>query len=49
MLKKLRVLKSKGRALAKIAGDYGMTAAELHALVSAARQAVRARKPRKRT
>lgn len=49
MLKKLRVLKSKGRALAKIAGDYGMSAAELHALVSAARQAVRARKPRKRT
>lgn len=49
MLKKLWVLKSKGRALAKIAGDYGMSAAELHALVSAARQAVRARKPRKRT
>lgn len=49
MLKKLGVLKSKGRALAKIAGDYGMSAAELHALVSAARQAVRARKPRKRT
>ena len=49
MLKKLRVLKSKGRALAKIAGDYGMSAAELHSLVSAARQAVRARKPRKRT
>lgn len=49
MLKKLRVLESKGRALAKIAGDYGMSAAELHSLVSAARQAVRARKPRKRT
>lgn len=49
VLEKLRVLKSKGRALAKIAGDYGMTAAELHALVSAARQVVRARKPRKRT